>query len=444
MKNPYTGEALKTFERLHVLISYYNNKLYVSPDNVLYYVNKRGYLHAYTAGKCKNYDGSKIYCIRDNLLTRDNMLQESLTTFYQTKEEARDAWQAMQAEARANTAQETATESQREPEAVAAEEEPTEAEKDAQRATERPQKPATDQEKKNRIPRNAKKIYITWLIDTSSTKAGDHDTVEKTERGWIGTTATGTNYFMFVSLLRNGHAVQIDRIETQETATEPAGDQEKTTGDKDSTRSDKASQSATEDAPTVSETQSPATHAPATQEATTCDTMRQYAERTTMPRSGAHAPATDQETQRPAKDQEHPQTTASQTTEASQSTHKPATSPTEARNDRRRANYHHSRKTATQSHRESARHRARTTLPAPATIRSTGRTLPQGTQEATGRTETAQAIHAPPCHPKASRKPRREARQGKHEHTCDQSPCFFPKAHDPRPILAKNSSVPTF
>ena len=30
------------------------------------------------------------------------------------------------------------------------------------------------------------------------------------------------------------------------------------------------------------------------------------------------------------------------------------------------------------------------------------------------------------------------------EHTCDQSPCFFPKAHDPPPDFRKNSSVPTF
>ena len=120
MKNPYTGEALKTYERLHVIKSYYNNKLYVSPDNVLYYVNRHGFLHAYTAGKCRDYDGSKIYFIRDNLLTRENLLRESLTTFYQTKEEAREAWQAMQAEARANTAQETATESHRAPETVTA------------------------------------------------------------------------------------------------------------------------------------------------------------------------------------------------------------------------------------------------------------------------------------------------------------------------------------
>ena len=66
----------------------------------------------------------------------------------------------------------------------------------------------------NRIPRNARKIYITWRIATTGNKAGDRATVEKTERGWIETTENGKQYFMPLAILRNGEAVQIDQIET--------------------------------------------------------------------------------------------------------------------------------------------------------------------------------------------------------------------------------------
>ena len=66
----------------------------------------------------------------------------------------------------------------------------------------------------NRIPRNAKKIYITWRIATTGNAAGDHATVEKTERGWIETTASGKQYLLPPAILRNGEAVQIDQIET--------------------------------------------------------------------------------------------------------------------------------------------------------------------------------------------------------------------------------------
>lgn len=68
----------------------------------------------------------------------------------------------------------------------------------------------------NRIPRNAKKIYITWKVDTTGNKAGDRATVEKTERGWILTTESGKRFYMPLALLRNADAVQVDQIETDE------------------------------------------------------------------------------------------------------------------------------------------------------------------------------------------------------------------------------------
>lgn len=68
----------------------------------------------------------------------------------------------------------------------------------------------------NRIPRNAKKIYITWKVDTTGSKAGDRATVEKTERGWILTTESGKRFYMPLALLRNVDAVQVDQIEADE------------------------------------------------------------------------------------------------------------------------------------------------------------------------------------------------------------------------------------
>ena len=68
----------------------------------------------------------------------------------------------------------------------------------------------------NRIPRNAKKIYITWKVDTTGNKSGDRATVEKTERGWIETTENGNAYYMPLALLRNADVVQVDQIETDE------------------------------------------------------------------------------------------------------------------------------------------------------------------------------------------------------------------------------------
>lgn len=68
----------------------------------------------------------------------------------------------------------------------------------------------------NRIPRNAKRIYITWKIDTTGNKSGDRATVERIEGKWIETTESGKQFFMPLVLLRNADAVQVDKIETDE------------------------------------------------------------------------------------------------------------------------------------------------------------------------------------------------------------------------------------
>lgn len=86
--------------------------------------------------------------------------------------------------------------------------------------TEEPaEKPA--KKKSNRIPRNARRIFVTWLIETTGNKAGDAATVEKDDRGqWIETTASGERYAVAVSMLRNADIIRIERIETTEDAAE--------------------------------------------------------------------------------------------------------------------------------------------------------------------------------------------------------------------------------
>ena len=216
MPQQYTGEALKTYERIHVLRSYHYNKLYISPDKIIYHINLHGFLHAYTAGKCKDYDGSKIYYIRDNLLTRDNLLRESLTTFYHSKEEAKAAWEAMQADAEANTAEERPQETATATGTTAGGESITTTETEPQRAAERPQAdaephhPANDQE-----PQEAAKKTTSGQTNTRTDKTPQ----EATQRPKRGTHSPAT-------------------YEAHKTATAPAGDQGTTAGDKDNTRSD--------------------------------------------------------------------------------------------------------------------------------------------------------------------------------------------------------------
>ena len=45
--------------------------------------------------------------------------------------------------------------------------------------TEEPPAERPAKKKSNRIPRNARRIFVTWLIDTTGNKAGDAATVEK-------------------------------------------------------------------------------------------------------------------------------------------------------------------------------------------------------------------------------------------------------------------------
>lgn len=85
---PYTGEALKTYEKIHTLRSYEHNKLYPFRDT-FYYINSKGYLHIYLLSAL-SFKGKREFYISDQMLTKDNMLKETgqHSRLYDTKEAA--------------------------------------------------------------------------------------------------------------------------------------------------------------------------------------------------------------------------------------------------------------------------------------------------------------------------------------------------------------------
>lgn len=92
MLSPYTGAARETFERIHTGRSYYPGKPYRSPEGIIYYINKAGFLHAYKASRSSTPDKSIIiYCLIDYRLNKDNTLTESGATYYSTPEALKEA-----------------------------------------------------------------------------------------------------------------------------------------------------------------------------------------------------------------------------------------------------------------------------------------------------------------------------------------------------------------
>ena len=85
---PYTGEALKTYEKIHTLRSYEHNKLYPFRDT-FYYINSKGYLHIYL-WSALSFKGKREFYISDQMLTKDNTLKETgqHSRLYDTKEAA--------------------------------------------------------------------------------------------------------------------------------------------------------------------------------------------------------------------------------------------------------------------------------------------------------------------------------------------------------------------
>lgn len=63
----------------------------------------------------------------------------------------------------------------------------------------------------NRIPRAAKKLAVTWLVD-SNVGAGMRMIAEKDTSGWTGTDENGKRWGLFVSHLRNDALCRIEVI----------------------------------------------------------------------------------------------------------------------------------------------------------------------------------------------------------------------------------------
>lgn len=69
-----------------------------------------------------------------------------------------------------------------------------------------------------RIPRDAKRLYITFLVNTSASKAGDSVTVEKINDEWIYIDKTGNRWRLLPSHIRNEDIIRIDKAENAEEA----------------------------------------------------------------------------------------------------------------------------------------------------------------------------------------------------------------------------------
>lgn len=62
---------------------------------------------------------------------------------------------------------------------------------------------------KNRIPRAAQKLEVTFLKDTSAGKSGTYMIAEKTDDGWKGIDGSGNIWRLFLDHLRNGEFCQV-------------------------------------------------------------------------------------------------------------------------------------------------------------------------------------------------------------------------------------------
>lgn len=104
MLAPYTKETREVFDKIHIFRSYTPNAIYKSPNNRLYYINSRGYMHIYDF-KIEKFNGSPLYVIYDLLLTTDNKLTESSRKYSSNKATMKEDVRRLIEEAERNTAE---------------------------------------------------------------------------------------------------------------------------------------------------------------------------------------------------------------------------------------------------------------------------------------------------------------------------------------------------
>lgn len=126
-----------------------------------------------------------------------------------------------------------------------------------------------------RIPRNATQLYITFLRDTTASRAGESVMVYKIDGAWIYTSKTGGRWRLTAALLRNDDFIRINGTEEptpeplQEEVTANAQEATTTAGTNADTETPTQGETAPQDATSKATTATDNTSSTATQNATT-------------------------------------------------------------------------------------------------------------------------------------------------------------------------------
>ena len=91
IKRPYTGEALKTYEKItEGLTSYAAGKIYVNAKyGIFFYVNQKNFLHVLKLTR-ESFDGKYYYSVNDWILTKDNTLEDRQAYFRGSLKECKE------------------------------------------------------------------------------------------------------------------------------------------------------------------------------------------------------------------------------------------------------------------------------------------------------------------------------------------------------------------
>lgn len=96
VQEPYKGEALKTKQTLIAGVNgqFYLDTVYTLPNGIKWLENSRGYIHAWEIGRLRGtLDKPTImYQIVHYRLTKENTLREIGNTWYNSLEEAQQAF----------------------------------------------------------------------------------------------------------------------------------------------------------------------------------------------------------------------------------------------------------------------------------------------------------------------------------------------------------------
>ena len=91
IKRPYTGEALKTFEKItEGLTAYATRKIYVNVKyGIFFYISQKEYLHVLRLIK-ESFNGKYYYSVNDWILTPQNVLEDRQAYFRGSLKECKE------------------------------------------------------------------------------------------------------------------------------------------------------------------------------------------------------------------------------------------------------------------------------------------------------------------------------------------------------------------